>query len=254
MRRSGVAFGVAAAVLAGGVWADEGHLTLDTPTGEAGEALMIVAGYLPPEDHFSIGPDGRLMHDGEILTIRLYDNSVFDGFVDWNMDVGMTLTSDFFSLSGRLDGGDFSYEITDVATIVGAVIPTAGWISVEGGEVQVSARSDGASRAERSFHVGFDGHPEGQFMLVDKRGLYDVTIQAWDANAVYADSSPVIIRVQSGQCIADFDGNGVPNSLDFLEYLNTYNRGDLLADVNSDGVLNTLDFLVYLNAFVMGCP
>lgn len=253
MHRSGFAFGVAAAVLAGSVWADEGHLTVDTPTGAAGEAVMIVAGYLPPEDHFSIDADGRLLHDGEILVVHLEDVSTLDGFVDWNIGIGMTLTSDHFSLTGRLDGGDFSYEITNVATVVGASVVAAGWVSFEGGEIHVSARSDGASRTERSFHVGFNGHPEGQLMLVDKRGLYDVTIQAWDGNGVYTDSSPVIVRVQSGHCIADFNEDGVANTLDFLAFLNAFNLSEDEADVNGDGVINTLDFLVFLNAFNLGC-
>ena len=54
-------------------------------------------------------------------------------------------------------------------------------------------------------------------------------------------------------CIADFNDDGIVNTLDFLAFLNAYNAGDMRADVNGDGILNTLDFLVFLNAYNEGC-
>lgn len=54
-------------------------------------------------------------------------------------------------------------------------------------------------------------------------------------------------------CIADFNSDGVVNTLDFIAYLNAYNTGDPRADLNGDGVVNTLDFLAFLNAFSAGC-
>ena len=54
-------------------------------------------------------------------------------------------------------------------------------------------------------------------------------------------------------CPADFNGDGVVNTLDFLDFLNAFSAGDPRADFNQDGVINTLDFLAFLNAFVAGC-
>lgn len=53
--------------------------------------------------------------------------------------------------------------------------------------------------------------------------------------------------------IADFTGDGVINTIDFLLYLNLWNDHDPSTDVNLDGAVNTLDFLVYLNAYTSGC-
>ncbi len=54
-------------------------------------------------------------------------------------------------------------------------------------------------------------------------------------------------------CAADFNGDGIVNTLDFLAFLNAYNAGDPAADFNGDGIINTLDFLAFLNAFNTGC-
>lgn len=56
-----------------------------------------------------------------------------------------------------------------------------------------------------------------------------------------------------GSCAADFNGDGIVNTLDFLAFLNAFSAGDPSADFNGDGVVNTLDFLAFLNAFNAGC-
>lgn len=54
-------------------------------------------------------------------------------------------------------------------------------------------------------------------------------------------------------CYADFNDDGVVNTLDFLAYLNAFNAGDAAADCSGDGTVNTLDFLCFLNEFNAGC-
>lgn len=54
-------------------------------------------------------------------------------------------------------------------------------------------------------------------------------------------------------CPADFNEDGIVNTLDFLAFLNAYNVIDPGADFNGDGVVNTLDFLGFLNAYSRGC-
>lgn len=54
-------------------------------------------------------------------------------------------------------------------------------------------------------------------------------------------------------CIADWNGDGVVNTIDVLGFLNDWVAMAPRADVNGDGVINTLDVLVFLNAWVAGC-
>lgn len=56
-----------------------------------------------------------------------------------------------------------------------------------------------------------------------------------------------------GGCIADCDGNGEVNTLDFLCFLNLFSAGDPGADCDGNGSINTLDFLCFLNAYSSGC-
>lgn len=53
--------------------------------------------------------------------------------------------------------------------------------------------------------------------------------------------------------VADVNGDGVINTLDFLLFLNLWNDRDPTADVNLDGAVNTQDVLFYLNAYTSGC-
>lgn len=65
------------------------------------------------------------------------------------------------------------------------------------------------------------------------------------------------IRVQDefiDDCIADCDGDGSVNTLDFLCFLNAFNGGDPSSDCDGNGTINTLDFLCFLNEFAAGCP
>lgn len=54
-------------------------------------------------------------------------------------------------------------------------------------------------------------------------------------------------------CRADFNDDGVVNTLDFIGFLNAYNIQDIKADFNGDEVVNTLDFIGFLNAYNGGC-
>lgn len=54
-------------------------------------------------------------------------------------------------------------------------------------------------------------------------------------------------------CPADFNSDGVLNSLDVLAFLSAYVAGDPAADFTRDGVVNTLDVLAFLSAWTFGC-
>ncbi|MCW5775893.1 MAG: hypothetical protein KIS87_05545 [Phycisphaeraceae bacterium] len=64
-----------------------------------------------------------------------------------------------------------------------------------------------------------------------------------------ADVAAILAHI----CIADWNADGVVNTLDFIGYLNAFTGGDPCADVDGNGIVNTIDVLTFLNAFVGGC-
>ena len=54
-------------------------------------------------------------------------------------------------------------------------------------------------------------------------------------------------------CLADFNGDGALNILDFVDFQLAFQAGEDAADVNGDGVLNILDFVTFQQIFVEGC-
>ncbi len=56
------------------------------------------------------------------------------------------------------------------------------------------------------------------------------------------------------ECLADWNGDGDDNTMDFLDFLNDWNARLPEADVNGDGRIDTLDVLEWLNAWAFGCP
>lgn len=77
------------------------------------------------------------------------------------------------------------------------------------------------------------------------------------ATADTGNGKPPIIDMGAFEfqpCLADFNGDGVVNTLDVLSFLNAWGVQDPRADINGDGIINTLDIVAFLNAWVVGCP
>jgi hypothetical protein len=55
-------------------------------------------------------------------------------------------------------------------------------------------------------------------------------------------------------CLADWNGDGENNSLDFLVFLNDWSDREGSTDVNLDGTIDTLDVLLWMNTWSFGCP
>jgi len=68
------------------------------------------------------------------------------------------------------------------------------------------------------------------------------------------DDVDAVLAILGMDCPADFNGDTIVNSLDFIAFLNAYTAGDPKADFNGDTVINSLDFIAFLNAYVAGCP
>ncbi len=56
------------------------------------------------------------------------------------------------------------------------------------------------------------------------------------------------------ECLADWNANGVVDSIDFTTYLNAWNSRDPQADINGDGRINSIDVIFWLNLWNFGCP
>ncbi|VAX39033.1 hypothetical protein MNBD_PLANCTO03-264 [hydrothermal vent metagenome] len=55
------------------------------------------------------------------------------------------------------------------------------------------------------------------------------------------------------RCMADFNRDGVVNTLDVIDFFDAWAIGDPSADLNGDGSVDTRDVLTYLNAWTVGC-
>lgn len=237
--------------LAGVASADHTHVTVDTLDGK----IVIVAGYLNGEEEIDVDPDGWIRNGEEIFTIEcdeIWDGDPFNG---WPIAADqMTLTSDYYWVTGRLDGGYFWYELASVIPLQGDPDPTLIWAEEIGGTGLIRiADSDSDTRDKRSFELGERGHVHDQRQLIQNPGLYEVTIIAWDSNGVYQDSDPVRFLIEVPGCDADWNGDGSVNTQDFIAYLGDWASGDPRADLNGDGNVNTQDFIAFLNAWSSGC-
>lgn len=88
-----------------------------------------------------------------------------------------------------------------------------------------------------------DVQPDGTIVIVGQ--CYNPIQQRYEAVMWTSLDTPF--------CQADFNGDGVVNTLDMLAYLNAWSAGDASADINGDGSVNTLDLLEFLNLWTTGC-
>jgi hypothetical protein len=91
------------------------------------------------------------------------------------------------------------------------------------------------------------GEPIGPIIQIDLQA----SNENQDIPGAFFDNLTAII---AGGCIADFNGDGMLNILDFVAFQTAFVKGDPGADVNGDGVLNILDFVAFQQLFQAGCP
>lgn len=179
--------------LAGSALAHENHATIDTLAGKT----LIAVGYYAGEEHFTIDGDGWLLHDDERVTRETFFVWGSGKYAGWQVGAECTLTSDFYAATGRLDGGDFWYELAGFEHVGTPRKADIAWAERHGTSLENVAQFSADTRQGRSFHVGVGGHPHGQQFMVNKPGLYQLTLVAWDANGMYADSDPMHFYVRS---------------------------------------------------------
>jgi hypothetical protein len=172
------------------------HVTVDTVSGAAGDQILVRAGYLPAESSYTIS-GGRLLQFGEIKVYDVSEQLAAGGPLEgWFAGDELLLTSDFYFATGRLEGGNFMWELADVTPLAGGP-GTFVWGEFHmPGELEPLAESDADTRLERSFDSGAGGHSHEQGYAFSSPGLYDVTFVVWDSNGRYADADPFTVRFE----------------------------------------------------------
>jgi len=171
------------------------HITVDTVSGAFGDRILIRAGYLATETSFSVS-GGRLLYNGSVATYVVGEQLSQPGALNgayFSQDI--LLTSDFFYATGRLNGGNFRWELASVTALSGA--GTVGWGEFDHDGVFSSlASSDAGTRLGRSYDTLAGYHEHEQAAYFTAPGTYDVTFVAWDNNGRYADSAPLTVRFE----------------------------------------------------------
>jgi len=237
--------------------ANHHHLTVASFSTPEGSKTVILAGYYPIESDVWIAPDGRVMEGDRFLVVDMVDDFADPGpFQGWAGSFEMLLTSDYYFATGLLDGGDFRYEIVSVEVVGGDGPSEMVWGRFDEDTLEFlpDAFSAGITREERSLSVGIGAHDHAQGALMSSSyGAYDVTLVAWDANGVYLDSDPVVIRFAVHPCPTDFDRNGFVNGDDFDAFIAYFLAGDPAADFDGNTFVNGDDFDAFVAAFDGGC-
>lgn len=194
LSRSAALSALAVSMFAGSAMADHNHMTVDTVSGTPGDQIIIRAGYYPAESAFTIS-GGRLLFNGESAVYDVVDELAQPGALNgWHAGDELLLTSDFYFATGRLDGGNFLWDIASIVPLSGGP-STLVWGDFElDGTLTPLVESSAVTRLDRSFNTTIAGHDHEQGYAFSAAGLYDVTFIAWDSNGRYADSAPVTLR------------------------------------------------------------
>jgi hypothetical protein len=92
-------------------------------------------------------------------------------------------------------------------------------------------------------------------------GVWTVAVRADEVVQDARPETPGVMDVDYGlvvsgiveACVADWNGDGVVDFNDLLDYLNDFNAGRPRADLNRDGVIDFNDLLEFLNRYNAGC-
>jgi hypothetical protein len=156
------------------------------------------------------------------------------GYV-WGENVGWLYLGDVTpgagSAYGNVDGADHGVNVAPDGTLSGlAWGENIGWINFDTAPTLQQhgqhARFDLAARRFRGF--------------------------AWGENVGWINLDDAEHFVGQA-CLADWNSDGLVNTIDFVAYLNDWAAKNAGADVNGDGAVNTQDFIAFLDLWAAGC-
>jgi hypothetical protein len=184
-----------------------------------GEALYVAGSFLAEAP----GQPGRIMTrwDGTAWTDPTPDpdNTVFDlSLVDYGTGEQLIAAGSMQSVGGEPTGFVAAWDGTD-------------WTTFDGGNDIIWTSA------------GFnDGSGDSLFVGGNMTTIGGETVSR-------------VAKYRCGSvCVADVNGDGELNGLDFGAWLGAFNAGLPTADQNGDGVVNGLDFGAWLAGFNAGCP
>jgi hypothetical protein len=183
------------------------------------------------------------------------------------LSAGQTVTGE-----GRFTGDVVVQGLLSPGLPTGEVFATGGTLVLDAGStLEIGIESDAAfdSLGGSSDLVvggtlrvvylgGYTPAPGDALAIVDITGSVAGEFDALDLPPVGGgrewrvryDADAVMLVVS---CDADFNIDGLVNTLDVLAFLNAWAGSDSRADINGDGSVNTLDVLAYLNLWASGC-
>jgi hypothetical protein len=87
-------------------------------------------------------------------------------------------------------------------------------------------------------------------------GMHTIDIDSGTQELQFGGAYPgVVFEFEgAGKCIADCDGNGALNVLDFVCFQGEWQKQTPTGDCDGNGTYNILDFVCYQGAFQAGCP
>jgi len=62
-----------------------------------------------------------------------------------------------------------------------------------------------------------------------------------------------LITTCAGDCVADFNGDGMVDTRDMIAFLNAWSAGEDSADIDGNGIVDTRDVITFLNLWTSGC-
>ncbi len=188
--------------------------------------------------------DTYYVHD-PLQATMLFGNRIFTGSHSTAVYVSPIGEMDFqfFTACG---GSVNSITTNGVDVVIGALQGTVYIYDATNGNYKgtFAVQSDCVGVAfvdDRLFIAGSDGK-------IHKMNLANGAVEQ-----TYDTGRTITAMASAEPCAADFNADGVVNTLDFLDFFNAWTSRDQSADFDGNGVVNTQDVLVFLNAFTAGC-
>ncbi len=145
----------------------------------------------------------------------------------------------------------------DVSIPPGAVV-----LNGPGGAVAGTLGYDAGARRATFTPAGALAPGRYEVMILDSVSAFGLALDGEVADPESASSLPsgngspggvAVWRFDVEGCPGDWNGDGVVDFNDFLDFLNDYNTGEPRADLNGDGVVDFNDFLEFLNRYNAPC-
>jgi hypothetical protein len=103
--------------------------------------------------------------------------------------------------------------------------------------------------ANCALRMGIVTDLDGNQRFVNYPGAADVGVPGCEGGDAIVDRG-----AYERQCLADANGDGNLNILDFVAFQGLWQDQDPAADCDANGAFNILDFVCYQGAFTQGCP